>query len=76
MKINAYGTNAPENFTIDKPDNIQEMFEYAEKLSTPFPFVRVDFYNVDGKQYTVFTDYGTNVIPKDNSTKTIKYINL
>ena len=30
-------------------------------------------YNVDGKQYTVFTDYGTNVIPKDNSTKTIKY---
>ena len=51
MKINAYGTNAPENFTIDKPDNIQEMFEYAEKLSTPFPFVRVDFYDVDGKIY-------------------------
>lgn len=30
-------------------------------------------YEVNGKQYTVATDYGTSIIPKDNSTKTIKY---
>ena len=34
---------------IDFPDNIYRMFEYAEKLSKPFPFVRVDLYNENGK---------------------------
>lgn len=51
MKINAYGLNAPENLNIEKPANIREMFNYAEKLSKTFPFVRVDLYNVDGKIY-------------------------
>lgn len=30
-------------------------------------------YTVDGKKYTISTDYGTNIIPKVGSTKTIKY---
>lgn len=29
---------------LDKPQNYQKLFEYAEKLSKPFPFVRVDLY--------------------------------
>lgn len=29
--------------------NIDIMFIYAEKLAKPFPFVRVDLYNVDGR---------------------------
>lgn len=29
-------------------------------------------YNVNDKQYTVSTDYGTNMIPKEGSTRTIK----
>ena len=30
-----------------KPDNYYEMLKVAENLSKPFPFVRVDLYNVD-----------------------------
>jgi hypothetical protein len=33
------------------PDNCQKMIEVAELLAKPFPFVRVDLYNVDGKIY-------------------------
>lgn len=34
-----------------KPQNYNKMIELAEKLSKPFPFVRVDFYEVDNKVY-------------------------
>lgn len=36
---------------IVKPDNWEQMIEYAEILSKPFRHCRVDFYNVDGKIY-------------------------
>lgn len=32
-----------------KPDNLEKMIEYAEKLSKPFEFVRVDLYDVNQK---------------------------
>lgn len=32
---------------IEKPPKFDEMMELARKLSKPFPFVRVDFYNYD-----------------------------
>ena len=32
----------------DKPQNYNEMLEMAEILSTGFPHVRVDFYNING----------------------------
>lgn len=35
--------------TIVKPICLDEMLEYAKILSKPFPFVRVDFYVVNGK---------------------------
>ena len=31
------------------PDNIQEMIELSEKLSSKFLFARVDWYNIKGK---------------------------
>lgn len=31
------------------PQNIEEMFRFAEKLAKPFPFVRIDLYNEKGK---------------------------
>lgn len=34
---------------LTKPVNLGTMIEYAERLSRPFPHVRVDFYNIDGK---------------------------
>lgn len=34
---------------IRKPDSFEKMVEYSRRLSKGFPFVRVDFYDVDGK---------------------------
>ena len=34
---------------IQKPKNFDKMVEIAEKLSEPFPHVRVDLYNLDGR---------------------------
>lgn len=33
------------------PDNLSEMIDVAEKLSSGFKFLRVDLYNVKGKIY-------------------------
>ena len=46
------GQMAPEGFTVPKPEKLDYMLEIAEKLSGPFPFVRVDLYDIEGK--TVF----------------------
>ena len=35
----------------EKPENLDEMYEIAKKLSTDFLFARVDLYNVNGKIY-------------------------
>jgi hypothetical protein len=37
--------------TIDMPHNLQLMIKFSEILSKGIPFVRVDFYEVDGKVY-------------------------
>ena len=36
---------------IKKPDHWNDMVEMAEILAKPFPFVRMDLYNIDGKIY-------------------------
>ena len=36
---------------IEKPENLEEMVRLANALSNPFPFVRVDLYNIKGKIY-------------------------
>lgn len=36
---------------VPKPKNLDEMIKVAEKLSAPFPVVRVDLYNIDGRIY-------------------------
>lgn len=36
---------------IKKPRNFDKMIEYAEKLSKPFVFCRVDLYNINGNIY-------------------------
>lgn len=46
----------------EKPANWSEMLKIAEKLSKPFPHVRVDLYNVEGKilfgELTFYNDSG------------------
>ena len=50
-RYNKRGKEAPENFTLPKPKNIERMFEYASVLSKGLPYARIDLYNVDGKIY-------------------------
>ena len=53
------------NFMMEKPASIDKMGELAEKLAVGLPFVRVDFYDVDGHPYfgeiTFFSDGGTEL---------------
>lgn len=70
LRINKAGKVAPEDFSVPKPEGLERAFEYAEKLSKPFPFVRADFYLLDGKVYfgeLTFTPAGamdTNRLPE------------
>ena len=50
-----------ETGEIPKPQNLEEMKVIAEKLAKPFPCVRVDLYNLEGKIYfgeMTFTSLG------------------
>lgn len=51
LRINRDSKNAPEDFCLPKPEGLDKAFEYADRLSAPFPFVRADFYILDGKVY-------------------------
>ncbi len=51
QRLNKQGKNAPDDFSVPKPDGIEHLFDYAEILSKPFPFVRADFYLEQGKCY-------------------------
>lgn len=51
LRINRNGVEAPEGFKPPKPENVDEMVRIAEDLAKPFPVVRMDFYDVDGKIY-------------------------
>lgn len=52
-RYNKRGIEAPEGFTMPKPENMDKMFEIAEKLSADVgaPFLRVDLYNSCGQIY-------------------------
>jgi hypothetical protein len=39
------------NVTIEKPKNYEKMVELAEKISKGIRFVRIDFYDINGKIY-------------------------
>lgn len=48
--------------TVEKPSTLEQMVKLAKKLSRGIPFVRVDFFDIDGKIYagemTFFPDGG------------------
>ena len=48
-RINRDSRDAPEEFSIPRPAQLCPMLEYARKLSAPFPFVRVDLYDEEGR---------------------------
>lgn len=51
LRINQRGKNAPEGFTLPKPEGIDKMFELASKLSKGLPYSRIDMYCVNGHPY-------------------------
>ena len=48
---------------LDKPEELDKMIELAKTLSKGCPFIRTDFYQIDGQVYfsefTFFSDSGT-----------------
>lgn len=56
-----FNKNNPKDEVIPKPLNLETMLDVATKLARPFPIVRVDLYNVNGKVYfgeMTFTSLG------------------
>lgn len=62
-----YGGREHALQAIDKPLFYEDMIRYAEKLSAPFPFVRIDFYETSNKLYVgEMTFYsGGGILPFD-----------
>lgn len=44
-------TTEPSDEEVDRPETLEEMLMLSEKLSKDFCFVRVDWYDLDGKLY-------------------------
>lgn len=66
---------------IEKPAGYEKMVELARELATPFPFVRADFYNIDGKiifgELTFFPQSGLGEFtPGEYDTKIAAMIKL
>lgn len=51
LKYNITGKEAPKDFTLDKPEMMDKMFEIAKILSRDLTFVRVDLYCENNKIY-------------------------
>lgn len=63
---------------IPKPSSLNEMIEYSKILSKNFPFVRVDFYEIEGRPLLgelTFTPYG-NILTYFTPEVIIKYGNI
>ena len=55
LPYNSDSKNAPEGFSLPRPEGMDKLFDLAAQLSKGFPFVRVDFFDVDGSIY--FAEY-------------------
>ena len=51
LRINRDSKNAPEDFSLPKPQRLDEALRAADALSAGFPFVRVDMYIAQDKAY-------------------------
>lgn len=49
LEFGEQGLEPDPNYPIELPNNLNEMISLAEKLSANVPFLRVDFYNLNGK---------------------------
>ncbi len=69
-RLNKRGKEAPADFTLPRPECLDEMFEIASQLSRGIPYVRVDLYQSNGQVYfgemTFFPQSGwdPNLLPE------------
>jgi len=80
MPVRHQYPNAPE-YTVCKPNNLNEMINVASKLSENIPFLRVDLWSIDGSIYfnelTFFPNGGFGDFSPQEWDKTIgEYLNL
>lgn len=70
------GIKYGDNINLKRPNNLDLMFKYAEELSKNIPFVRVDFYEVNGKLYFgEFTFFPSGGFDDTRTDDTTKYLN-
>lgn len=66
-----YGVHSQNN--VPAPESLKEMIEIAKKLSKEFPFVRVDFFELEGKpvlsELTFYPGGGFNKISPPSADK-------
>ena len=67
--------------SVERPNQLEKMNELSRKLSKDFPFVRVDFYNINGRVYfseLTFTPANGlgNVIPQKYADLLGSYIDI
>lgn len=78
LRLNQRGINAPADFTLPKPEGIDEMFGMAAKLSEGLRYVRVDLYCNDGRiffgEMTFFPSGGFD--PNRLKTSEVRWGNL
>ncbi|MBR6981673.1 MAG: glycosyl transferase [Prevotella sp.] len=62
LPYNEDSIKAQDQFHLKKPDELEQLFSLAEKMSKGFPFVRMDFFIAEGKvffsEYTFFPASG------------------
>ncbi|MCF0177858.1 MAG: glycosyl transferase [Bacteroidales bacterium] len=51
LRLNVRGKNAPQGFSMPKPENYDKMIDLANTVSKDIPFLRLDLYNVNGRIY-------------------------
>ncbi len=75
LRINKRGLEASQNFTLEKPILIDNMFKIASILSKDIPFVRVDLYNCNNKIYFgEMTLYPASGLDSNLLSQTDKYL--
>lgn len=65
-----------ETINIEKPQNLNKMFEFASLLSKDIPFVRMDFYEINNKLYFgEMTFYPSSGLDVERTEEVNKYLN-
>lgn len=66
---------------LQRPETLEQMLDLARRMSEGHPFLRVDFYEIEGKvyfsEYTFFSDAGMAIFtPEEWDTKLGEWITL